>query len=62
MIAAKLSIAGTAFLLVSVSAVVYLVTSLVFTPPFAVGATIVVAGVTAWAWFYLPIFGFSKDR
>ncbi|MDX1468917.1 MAG: DUF6328 family protein [Acidimicrobiia bacterium] len=61
MIAAKLTIAGTAFLLISVSAVVYLVTSLVFTPPFAVAATIVVAGVTTWAWFYLPLFGFSRD-
>ena len=62
MVAAKLSIAGTGFLLISVSAVVYLVSSLVFTPPFAIAATIVVAGVTTWAWFYLPLVGFTRDR
>jgi hypothetical protein len=59
--AARLSIAGTFCFLIAISAVVYLVTSIVFTAPAAIAATVVVVGVAGWAWFYLPIVRFEQD-
>lgn len=61
MSATKLAIAGTVTFLVSIAAVVYLVSSLVFTDWLAVVATVVVATTAAWAWFYLPLIGFDRD-
>ena len=39
----------------------YLVSALVFEDVLAVIVTILIVGVTAWAWFYLPVVTFSKD-
>lgn len=61
MYATKLAIAGTVAFLVSIVAVVYLVSALVFTDALAVAATVVVAAVASWAWFYLPLVKFSRD-
>lgn len=61
MSATKLAIAGTVTFLIAIVAVVYLVSSLVFSDPLAVGATVVVAAIASWAWFYLPLVAFSRD-
>lgn len=61
MYATKVALAGTVTFLVTIAAVVYLVTSFVFTDPLAVGATVVVTAVAGWAWFYLPLVKFNRD-
>ncbi len=58
--ATKLAIAGTVSFLVSIAAVVYLVSSLVFTDWLAIAATIVLAVLASWAWFYLPLVRFKR--
>lgn len=60
--ATKLTIAGNVFFLVSIVAVVYLVSSLVFSDPLAAVATTLVAVISAWSWFYLPLVRFREDR
>jgi hypothetical protein len=59
--ATKLAIAGTVAFMVAITAVVYLVSSLVYNDPLAIGATVVVATVASWAWFYLPLVRFRQD-
>lgn len=60
--ATKVAIAGTVAFLVSIVAVVYLVSSLVlFTDWLAIVATVIVATTAAWAWFYLPLVRFARD-
>ena len=54
----KLAIVGTVAFAISIAAVVYLVSTLVFADLPAAIATIVVALVTAWAWFYVPLVKF----
>lgn len=61
MFATKLGIAGTAAHVVSITAVVYLVSSVVFTDWMAVIATVVIALTVAWAWFYIPLVTFQKS-
>lgn len=62
MYATKVAIAGTVAFLVSIVAVVYLVSSLVlFTDWLAIVATVIVATTAAWAWFYLPLVRFARD-
>lgn len=61
MSATKLAIAGTVSFMVSIAAVVFLVSSLVFSDPVAIATTIVLAMVAAWAWFYLPLVRFRRD-
>lgn len=57
--ATKLAIVGTVTFAFSIAAVVYLVSTLVFADLPAAIATTVVALVTAWAWFYVPLVKFS---
>lgn len=59
MFATKLTIAGTIFFLVSISSVVYLVSSLVFTELTASVATAVIAGIAVWSWVYVPLIKFD---
>lgn len=61
MYATKLAIAGTVAFLMAISAVVYLVSSLVFSEPLAIAATVVVAVTASWSWFYLPLVRFSRE-
>lgn len=61
MYATKVALAGTVMFLVAIVAVVYLVSSFVFSDPLAVVATVIVAAVASWAWFYLPLVKFSND-
>lgn len=62
MVATKLAIVGTVIFSIAIAAVVYLVTSLVFTDPVAVAATVAVVGVVTWAWYYLPLIVFNRDE
>jgi hypothetical protein len=62
MYATKVAIAGTVTFLVAIAAVVYLVSSLVFTDWLAILATVVIATIAAWAWFYLPLIRFNRDH
>lgn len=62
MFATRLAIAGTVFFLVAISAVVYLVSSLVFTNLIAAIATGSITAISVWAWVYVPLFRFdSRD-
>lgn len=61
MYATKVSIAGTVFFLIAIAAVVYLVSSLVFSDPLAVAATVVIAAIALWSWFYVPLVTFKRD-
>lgn len=58
--ATKLAIVGTVFFLVAISAVVFLVSSLVITDPFAIAATVVITTIAAWAWFFVPLVTFRR--
>ncbi|HET9259979.1 MAG TPA: DUF6328 family protein [Acidimicrobiia bacterium] len=60
--ATKLAIVGTVFFLVAISAVVFLVSSLVITDPFAIAATVVITTIAAWAWFFVPLVTFRRVR
>lgn len=60
MLATKLAIVGTVFFLVSITAVVFLVSSLVYTNILAVVATAVMAAIAGWAWFYIPLVKFNE--
>lgn len=60
MMATKLAIAGTVTFLVAIAAVVYMVSSIVFSDPLAAAATAAIAAVAAWAWFYLPLVSFDS--
>lgn len=61
MFATKLAIAGTVFFLISISAVVYLVSSLVFSNFAAAVATAAITAIAGWAWFYVPLLRFDSD-
>lgn len=56
--ATKMAIVGTVTFAFSIIAVVYLVSTLVFTDLPAAIATAVVAAITTWAWFYVPLVEF----
>lgn len=61
MTATKLAIVGTVLFMISISSVVYLVSSLVFTDLLAALATAVVSAVAGWGWFFLPLVQFRRD-
>lgn len=61
MYATKLATAGTVAFMISIAAVVYLVSALVFTNWLAIAATMLVALLASWAWFYLPLIEFNRD-
>lgn len=61
MYATKMAIVGTVAFLVAISAVVYLVSSLVFNEPVAVIATVMFATIAGWAWFYVPLIKFDTS-
>ncbi len=60
MYATKLAIAGTVAFMIAISSVVYLVSSLLFSEALAITATAVIAVISAWAWFYLPLVAFGR--
>jgi hypothetical protein len=58
MTATRLAIAGTVLFLLTITAVVFLISSLVIDDLWASIATAAAAGVAGWAWFYLPLVSF----
>ena len=60
MFATKVALAGSVTFLVSIVAVVYLVSSLVFDDVLAIAATVVISIISGWAWFYVPLVTFNK--
>jgi hypothetical protein len=60
MTATRLAIVGTVLFLVTISSVVFLISSIVIDDLFASIATAVAAGVAGWAWFYLPLVSFRN--
>jgi hypothetical protein len=62
MYATKVAIVGTVFFLIAIAAVVYLVSSLVFSDPIAGAATLVIGVIATWSWFYLPLVRFNRDE
>jgi hypothetical protein len=61
MFATKLALGGTVAFLVAIAAVVYLVSSLVFSDLLAAVVTVIITSFASWAWFYVPLIRFSKD-
>ena len=59
-IAVNLTIAGTIIFAIALSAAVFLISTLTLTDRVAVGATIAVAVVLAWSWFYIPMVTFRR--
>ena len=51
----RLAIAGIAFLALAISAVVYVITSVVYTRGVAAGVAAGMAGFVTWLWFGLPL-------
>ena len=60
MSATRIAIFGTVLFLVSITAVVFLVTSLVFDDLVAALATTAIAAVSGWTWFYVPLVRFRR--
>lgn len=58
--ATKLALAGTVLFMISIVAVVYLVSSFVFDDRLAAVATAFVALVATWAWFFVPLVTFRN--
>lgn len=56
------AIVGSVAMGVAMLATVFLVSAVVFNDDFAAGATGVVTAALAWAWFYLPLVTFNRDR
>ena len=59
-VAVRLTIAGSVLFGVALTAVAYVVSSLVLTTPVAVVFTVTMGLVLAWSWFYLPLVTFRK--
>ena len=51
----RLAIAGIAFLALAISAVVYVITSVLYSRGVAAGVAAAIAGVVTWLWFGLPL-------
>jgi Family of unknown function (DUF6328) len=60
MFTVRMTIAGTLVFAVSLAAAVYLVVSLMLTVAAASLGSAVVAGLIAWAWFYVPLVRFER--
>ena len=61
MTATKIAIVGTVLFLVSISAVVYLVSAIVFADSIAAVATTATTVIAGWAWFYVPLVQFRNS-
>jgi predicted membrane channel-forming protein YqfA (hemolysin III family) len=58
----RMAIAGTVFLALSITAVVYLTTSVLFGTSMAIAVAAGVAGLVSWLWYALPLFRRARDR
>ncbi len=54
--------AGTIIFAISLAAAVFLISTLVLRDDYAIAATVAVAAVIAWSWFYVPLVTFQRTR
>jgi hypothetical protein len=59
--AAQIAVVGSLLFGIALVAVSFLVTSIVLATPAAVGAAVLVGGIWAWSWYYLPLVSFRRD-
>ena len=59
--AVKITVVGSALFAVTITAVAFLVASVVLTTTVAVAMTVVVALTCLWSWYYLPLVSFRRD-
>lgn len=59
--AVRLTVVGSVGFGVAITAVAFLVSSLVLNTPIAAAVAAVVTAVGAWSWFYLPLVAFERD-
>jgi hypothetical protein len=59
--AVKITVVGSALFAVTITAVAYLVASVVLSTAVAVTVTLVVATACLWSWYYLPLVAFRRD-
>jgi hypothetical protein len=60
-VAVNLTIVGTIIFSIALAAAVFLISSLTLTNSVAISATIAVAAITAWSWFYIPLVAFRRS-
>jgi hypothetical protein len=56
----KLTIAGTAIFAISLTASVFLISTLVLTDSSAIAAAVAVAALIVWSWFFVPLVTFQR--
>lgn len=61
-VAIRLTIVGSALYALALSAVAYLVASILLATPVAIVLTAVIVVVCTWSWFYLPLVRFGRGR
>ena len=59
--AVKITVAGSALFAVTITAVAFLVASIVLTTAVAIVMTLLVAVTCLWSWYYLPLVSFRRD-
>ena len=59
--AVKITVLGSALFAVTISAVAFLVASIVLSTTVAITVTVVVSGACLWSWYYLPLVSFRRD-
>ncbi len=60
-VAVRITVVGSAGFAVAISAVAYLVTSVVLDSSWAAAVTTVVTVICLWSWYYLPLVSFRRD-
>ena len=61
-VAVRLAIAGSALFAVAITAVAYLVSSVVLGAAWAIAVTVVVAITYLWSWYWIPLVTFQRNR
>jgi hypothetical protein len=61
LVAVRIAILGSTLFAVTITAVAFLVCSLVLGTGIAIGVTAVVGAVCLWSWYYLPLVSFRRD-
>jgi len=59
--AVRLTVAGSALFAVTITAVAFLVSSIVLGTAWAVAFTVAVGFTCLWSWYYLPLVSFRRD-
>jgi hypothetical protein len=60
-VAVRLTIVGSALFAVAITAVAYLVSSIVLGTPWSLAVTGAIVATWAWSWYYLPLVTFRRD-